>query len=195
MHRVWYGYVPARSSFITIIITISDAAAAGRIQLKLMLWSSKVYKDCILPSSSSSLGKVSYKKENLDELYKFKIWMFILMLLTHIPIYSWDDQLFIVFFQSHLNQIFTPHSSNWYSGGQSKVKVKLREFYGQCPQAQLGPLLQNSWKLFINVKMIILVAVWRKKMIPKLQTLFDFWKNALKYLPQSVWTYVKGCKK
>ena len=100
LHRVWYGYVPARSSFITIIITISDTAAAGRIQLKLMLWSSKVYKDCILPSSSSSssLGKVSYKKENLDELYKFKIWMFILMLLTRIPIYSWDDQLFIVFF-------------------------------------------------------------------------------------------------
>lgn len=98
LHRVWYGYVPARSSFITIIITISDAAA-GRIQLKLMLWSSKVYKDCILPSSSSSsLGKFSYKKENLDELYNFKIWMFILMLLTRIPIYSWDDQLFIVFF-------------------------------------------------------------------------------------------------
>ena len=72
LHRVWYGYVPAKSSltvFITIIITISDAAA-GRIQLKLMLWSSKVYKDCILPSS---LGKFSYKKENLDELYKFKI--------------------------------------------------------------------------------------------------------------------------
>ena len=180
MHRVWYGYVPARSSFITIIITISDAAAAGRIQLKLMLWSSKVYKDCILPSSSSSsLGKVSYKKENLDELYKFKIWMFILMLLTRSPIYSWDDQLFIVFFQSHLNQIFTPHSSNWYSGGQSKVKVKLREFYGQCPQAQLGPLLQNSWKLFINVKMIILVAVWRRKNYSKVADLIWLLKKCI----------------
>jgi len=136
------------------------------LQLKLLLWSSKVYKDCILPSSSSSsssLGKVSYKKKIWRNCTNWRFKCFFPNVAHTHPNILLRWSIIHCFFlpQIHLIQIFPSQPSNWYSGGQ-KVKSNWNWENFTTKKSETQGVIRAFTAKFLKavyVKMIILVAV------------------------------------